>query len=378
MTSHAPAFPAPYPYPQERVVYLLGAGFSAPLGLPLMGNFLSKSWDLEARYPKKCAHFRQVFEQINQMSVAKNVYHTDLLNIEEILSILEMQEFAGAARLRREFVRYVSDVVELLTPALPKPTPPDKGDALQSIFRDANGDGASEWIWYGEFVTRLLGALVIRADNGRDPNRLVAIENEWSPAVYSVITLNYDRVLEQVGDYLRDNIPYGRKFGFARPGIEGEADAEIERPTLLAKLHGSVEDESIVPPTWSKGRHDDIVPAWAAALETLASAHHIRVIGYSLPESDAYIKYLLRAAAMRSTRLKTFDVICLDRDGSVADRYRRFVGFRDFRFASLDSMRYLVATCDRRFSQSINGLDNLPSIGSGLEHRHAEVMAEFR
>ena len=27
----------------ERVVYLLGAGFSAPLGLPVMSNFLEKS-----------------------------------------------------------------------------------------------------------------------------------------------------------------------------------------------------------------------------------------------------------------------------------------------------------------------------------------------
>jgi hypothetical protein len=30
----------------DRVVYLLGAGFSAPLGLPVMSNFLMKSKDL--------------------------------------------------------------------------------------------------------------------------------------------------------------------------------------------------------------------------------------------------------------------------------------------------------------------------------------------
>jgi len=30
----------------EKVVYLLGAGFSAPLGLPVMSNFLEKSKDI--------------------------------------------------------------------------------------------------------------------------------------------------------------------------------------------------------------------------------------------------------------------------------------------------------------------------------------------
>lgn len=30
----------------EKVVYILGAGFSAPLGLPVMSNFLVKSKDL--------------------------------------------------------------------------------------------------------------------------------------------------------------------------------------------------------------------------------------------------------------------------------------------------------------------------------------------
>ncbi len=30
----------------QRVAYLLGAGFSAPLGLPVMSNFLAKAKDL--------------------------------------------------------------------------------------------------------------------------------------------------------------------------------------------------------------------------------------------------------------------------------------------------------------------------------------------
>ena len=39
----------------EKVVYLLGAGFSAPLGIPVMGNFLTRS-------KCKCPEFRTTRE----------------------------------------------------------------------------------------------------------------------------------------------------------------------------------------------------------------------------------------------------------------------------------------------------------------------------
>ena len=77
----------------NNTLYIFGAGFSAPLGLPLMNNFLVKSKDLYFKDKSKYAYFDEVFNLIDEMSVSKNYYNTDLLNIEEILSILEMQSF---------------------------------------------------------------------------------------------------------------------------------------------------------------------------------------------------------------------------------------------------------------------------------------------
>ncbi len=79
----------------ENVVYLLGAGFSAPLGLPLMGNFLVKAKDMYWQHPDQFRHFSKVLDTIQKMHVCKSYFESDLSNIEEVLSIPEMQAIIG-------------------------------------------------------------------------------------------------------------------------------------------------------------------------------------------------------------------------------------------------------------------------------------------
>ena len=93
----------------ENVVYLLGAGFSAPLGLPVMSNFLEKAKDIYFADSNNYRHFSKIFEFIDKMSYAKNYYACDLTNIEEILSILEMQQQLGSKGLRKSFVDFITD-----------------------------------------------------------------------------------------------------------------------------------------------------------------------------------------------------------------------------------------------------------------------------
>lgn len=75
----------------------------------------------------------------------------------------------------------------------------------------------------------------------------------------------------------------------------------------------------------------------------LAEANHIRIIGYSLPTADAYVKYLLKAAVIHAPHLKSIDVLCLDNTGEVRGRYERFVEFDRFRFRSDSVVNYLNA-----------------------------------
>lgn len=60
-----------------------------------------------------------------------------------------------------------------------------------------------------------------------------------------------------------------------------------------------------------------------------------------MPVGDAYVKYLLKSAAIGNPLLSTIDVICLDPDRSVRERYKQFVSLRNFRFCSCQTFDYL-------------------------------------
>jgi hypothetical protein len=69
-----------------------------------------------------------------------------------------------------------------------------------------------------------------------------------------------------------------------------------------------------VPPSWDKTEHRDILtPVWAKALEELKAAKRICVIGYSMPKSDAFFKYLMALALAENDRLSNLIVVDIDR-----------------------------------------------------------------
>jgi hypothetical protein len=308
----------------DRVVYLLGAGFSAPLGLPVMSNFLLKSKDLFASNPARYAHFSQVFNKVNEMSVAKNYYATDLFDIEEILSILEMNSFIDGGKSKDLFAKYISDVIQYFTPSMR----PYQG-ALPSNWQDVIFGTEAPWRGYGYFALNLCNAVLTQEVNG-----LACLRNSKPTAQYSILTLNYDMVLENVIQFVRERAMMPNEIGFGGAKRKPEV-------TLLAKLHGSADEGIIVPPTWSKGTHPEIVPIWREAKKALREANHIRVIGYSLPTADTYIRYLFKSAVLESLNLKSFDVLSKDPDGSVRRRYDDFVTFNYYRFVKADVLEYL-------------------------------------
>jgi hypothetical protein len=322
----------------ERVVYLLGAGFSAPLGLPVMSNFLEKSKDMYFEDPDRYQYFSDVFNQIRDFSVVKNYYSSDLFNIEEILSILEMASQLEGKRLKKNFIKYLSDVVEYYTPQIipyQEPLPSNWEGFIFSDARIQNNFG----MFYAAIQNLRIEAQMFDYHNRR--LRRCQIERCKNPAaLYALITLNYDRVLEKFAEYPYSHILSSRK---QLPFVSEFSDKiqPFSHAAILAKLHGSVGLENIVPPTWSKGVDRKILAAWRIAYQALVEATQIRIIGYSLPEADAYVKYLLKAAVRRAPHLKRLDVLCLDPDGAVRRRYDAFIEFPRYRFKNDSVTDYL-------------------------------------
>lgn len=322
----------------EQVVYLLGAGFSAPLGIPVVRNFLERSKDLYFQDPDKYAHFKKVFDTIEELSVCKNYYTVDLFNIEDILSLLEMRSsLANEDETRKSFVQYIADVVRAYTPSNPGPT--EGQHWSKTIF------GPEPWNHYGVFVATIRNRAFKRVMGRKHTNSIEydPLNPEPRSIEYAVITLNYDLVLESLAESLNNQFANKRSF---RRDFKSRPD-EAGFDGYLAKLHGSVDTGEIVPPTWNKRLYQgDILKAWQIAHWLLANANHVRIIGYSLPEADSYIQYLLRAAIIHNPHLKRIDVLCIDHDGEVRKRYDGFIRFPNYRFKSVSVETYFQKYLD--------------------------------
>jgi NAD-dependent SIR2 family protein deacetylase len=66
----------------------------------------------------------------------------------------------------------------------------------------------------------------------------------------------------------------------------------------------------IVPPTWAKGGQSKVLrPVWARALQALREAGRIFVIGYSMPSTDEFFRYMLALALATNENLDKVIVV---------------------------------------------------------------------
>lgn len=353
----------------EKVVYLLGAGFSAPLGLPVMSNFYMKSKDMFISDDKRYAHFAKVFDTIKEMSVIKNYFSTDLFNIEEILSILEMRDYLEGKNNSDEFKKYISDVIEYHTPKIQKHNGEQPGNWYDFVFGSNNDINL-----YGYFIANLAGInIMINTNFGREFH-LYKLD---SPSTtYSIITLNYDLIIENILNYLHEN--YYCTFDiWPTYGINNDKEYSFDKLNY-AKLHGTLGPDSIiVPPTWNKGNNIKLLSSWKLARKLLEEANHIRIIGYSLPVSDAYIKYLLKSSILDSFHLKSIDVLNLDPSGEIKKRYDDFIEFSYYRFINCDVLKYLEFNLKKHKDNIINNgrISSLRKLEFNLlEQAHRDFM----
>lgn len=360
----------------DRNVYVLGAGFSAPAGAPLIYNFLDRSRDLfddpsnSLAQPEK-EHFQKVFQFRSEVARAREKVIVDLDNIEQLFGLVEMSiGFEQSQRETRTSTRYlIAKTLEWATQ-----------DSLHwqrlrlGPFQDAldwarqhriaqdplQVDSPAQNIEYinidaySYFAALAAGLL-------DDPRQRRTRHD-------TVITFNYDLVL--------DHALYGI-------GVEPNyhLDAFVPGPAYLVKrqpmlsvlkLHGSINwgvcpdcralhgmqsrkpgqtlrwfpfpacanckqqiyQPLLVPPTWNKHEHRDILQkVWKEAFEEMRAATRICVIGYSMPESDAYFKYLLTLALAENTHLSKLIVVDLS-SSDVRTRWEKMLDplFKQRRF----------------------------------------------
>ncbi|MEM7218884.1 MAG: SIR2 family protein [Pseudomonadota bacterium] len=357
----------------ENVVYILGAGFSAPLGLPVMSNFISKSKDLYFEDKEKYPHFSSVFSTMRELASMKSYYSADLLNIEEVLSIIEMVEFVNGESLGRDFIQYISDVVNAHTPELPT------GDISRAAnWYDIPFGHEGVLSEYCYFVSSLLGISLFREQvqaNIHHPKASTVFryrENEDRGCRYSILSLNYDQVIENCIEYISRGYKADSEDAI---GLSDSFEDLGDLTCQLFKLHGCSRKGNIIPPTWAKGTHKNISEIWKGGFRALREANHIRFVGYSLPVSDSYFKYFLKAAMSEADHIKSIDALCLDYNGAVKARFDDFIDFPSYRFASMNVRDYFSLVKKNTLTSRSASADSFVRL-NGLERSHDEVFAD--
>ena len=304
-------------------VYILGAGFSADRGLPLVSSFMYEMRDAhewltsnnrldEAKAIERVLDFR-----LSSASAAYRI-HLDLENIEELFSLADATGGGLGADIRSAIAATLD---------FKQKTKPEAYCSF-SASSEARGWLPAGWATgknsnerfhfkckqYDFYLAGLCGDLKKNKDSAQN----------------TFISFNYDCLVEDALFSL------GRKFsyGFEPKTVNFDqsfpaAYADGGKRDLLLKVHGSVNwafperrgrkltlfgayDDvrrngfvpEIVPPTWRKLFLGQLESVWSRAVESITTATRIVVIGFSMPETDVHFKYLLAAGLKSNISLR--------------------------------------------------------------------------
>jgi hypothetical protein len=324
----------------DRNVFILGAGFSKGAGAPLVNEFLDVSRELfddpdSALDDTEKELFRQVFEFKKRVAQSREKFKIDLDNIEQLFGLIEMSHrLEKHSDVRDAMVYVIAKTLQLAIAKLPRRQALRVGlapgfESSTSPWRDnvpRENPNVSLPDIYTHFALLLSGKY--------DP------PNKSRSNV--VITFNYDLVLD---DALR-RIEVEPIYGL--PDCDSDGMATQQEPGVsILKLHGSTNwaicrrcrkvhvagakytgDPAafrarkcakcgkpglrllLVPPSWDKSEYRATMrPVWNRAVNALKVANRICVIGYSMPETDTFFKYLLTLGLAENHQLYRFVLV---------------------------------------------------------------------
>jgi len=334
-------------------VYVLGAGASVHAGAPMLRDFLSAARLVShVGSPDVLPHYEDVAAFLRYLDGLRSIAYyvdTDLDNVEEVFSLLEMGKQLGRADCAELIRKLKWTIYETL-------------DNYTQV-RWAQGHQLPDNT-YTTFVRHLVELNKERAAMASIPGPGTIHD--------TVVTFNYDILLDHALHAA------GTRFTY---GLEGDGEGDLQ----LLKLHGSLNwgvcsecrgspqvvspasdawigparampgegqqlalrmatrmlpgtkcakcdkvdklEPLIVPPTWSKlieGSH--LVPVWNRAVEAISMAYQVVIIGYSMPSTDTFLRYLFSIALERKGWFNRVVVVNKDNSDGLRQRYRDVFG----------------------------------------------------
>lgn len=342
---------------------ILGAGASYDAGAPLMFNFLDVAEDLLLTDKfRDRDEFTALFNKIKSLNSVQAKSNIDLNNIESVLGLLEMSELLEFPlnKENNEFkslkVSYIKMIAETLEQSMryritgPREIIPQGSyQNFVDIFTDERKRNSSAIISFNYD----LGIDVALHNVGVNYSYYLDSMKQGFPLLKLHGSINWYKHLQQgiKGFHIQDFFKDRHYTIIGRQNSTGI----ISFHDYINDLRNRTIDESwettpfIIPPTWNKTMyHESISAIWRKASSCLSEAKNIIVIGYSLPETDSFFKYLFSLGTNSTTRIRKFWVINPDKNGT-EERYKKLLGPQ-----MLDRFKYI----DHDFATALSDINN--------------------
>jgi NAD-dependent SIR2 family protein deacetylase len=327
----------------SNIIFILGAGASKEAGGPLMSDFLSVADELRRsnKLDKKLVdQFDQIFTARGKLQSIFSKGDLDIYNIESLFALFEMMDLLGTDIAGMNANDLQSSLRTLIAKTL------EKRILIPYVKINDKDYGLRPPKPYGDFVDLLLnlqkhgmtvGVITFNYDLALDfalfqrpggeinycldPDKL----NFSIPIMKLHGSLNWAKcsVCKRIKPFQLNEF-FRLHYQFITESIDLDTS---ERLGHLTCCNGRVvsSEPVIVPPTWNKTRHyEEIASVWKAAAKHLSEAENIFVIGYSLPDSDQFFRYLYSLGTVSETVIKRFCVF--NPDTSIEGRYRNLLG----------------------------------------------------
>ena len=256
---------------KQNVVFFIGAGFSAPFGLPVTSNFIDKAEYLYNSDNDKYSDLNKTLELIRRYSPIKDYMNIDLYNVEDLFSFPYMERILdnnkeSIVKDSEEFVKTViaacsETAMDNINEYIDMKSDKDIehfGDLLRFVYFIS--DCAVRIEGYGSFYPAIEKLGIVEKSFSNESNF------PYTKIIpqYDIITTNYDNILEKSKEILKsyfkshlrshllkkhapENPKNDQMNMINKAAIESMVDKWAKERIRIKKLHGSV-DGNIIPP----------------------------------------------------------------------------------------------------------------------------------
>jgi len=293
-----------------NVVLFLGAGFSAPFGLPTMDQFLGEVARSDRITPEDKEF---IGELVLEARRANSILESSPTNLEDILSFAVMGDRLG---IQENSDPKSPRVIKILHNIYSYPKNAESDWAKLRHLRKFLGKDLNEIKEYLSIITTNYDLLAEFA---------VLLEKAQASLPFEYTSLSASSSHPNA-IYAENEIPLFKLHGSLNwHTAEGQANIIVDDrivnvnlgqgnsamlPISVKNNHIAPDTTLIVPPTFLKpDLPDALKDSWAGAAKALKSAEVIVFIGYSFPSSDIEMKYFLAKSLSDNPKLREIKII---------------------------------------------------------------------